>query len=543
MKIKYMKLKKYLKEVDERQKRALLRNQTLRKELDRLEARVKASGSEMVQKMAWYRREVRSVLSLQEGDSSAEGDTGEGGCHEQVPWAGRQAGISTRTGVPRGLYHPAAVFVGHHPSAILATGDLGTQQHPLQSTETCSAPHLPSPSPSLEGLSSESRGTDLESDASEEGAAGHEDVAASEEGSKQFTFSASDSKPASPKEEQQQGSIPGLKPHLRSWGTGKEASCKDSTELPVLVNTKEVMLSTPGVPGEAASLDRDSPAAEVPPLQPPSPPAVPEEPRAPEGCCPQAGSPREGGLEACEAGGLQQRGALSAPSGCRPPETALQAQGRAEDERQTRPIQQRDMDMLQPGSSNHGLFLGKHQQQLTQQAAETLERLLVSSREAQDSQALPVLREALPEESRDRSSVQSNESSCSSPSIPKDSGEIKQAKPAARLASAGEREVTSGCEDESKEESAVEKIPITGWAAGDTSPKAIGSQETPSESSSSLKERSPPVSRTETRKGSIPAIKSKAFWGESDDSSSELEAALCPQTHSSEADDFDDFYG
>lgn len=33
-----------------------------------------------------------------------------------------------------------------------------------------------------------------------------------------------------------------------------------------------------------------------------------------------------------------------------------------------------------------------------------------------------------------------------------------------------------------------------------------------------------------------------AFWGESDDSSSELEAALRPQTHGTDSDDFDDFY-
>lgn len=33
-----------------------------------------------------------------------------------------------------------------------------------------------------------------------------------------------------------------------------------------------------------------------------------------------------------------------------------------------------------------------------------------------------------------------------------------------------------------------------------------------------------------------------AFWGESDDSSSELEAALRPQAHSADSDDFGDFY-
>lgn len=54
-------------------------------------------------------------------------------------------------------------------------------------------------------------------------------------------------------------------------------------------------------------------------------------------------------------------------------------------------------------------------------------------------QALPVLREALPEECGDRSSIRSNESSYSLPSIPNDGGEIKQAKHAPRLAGVGEQ--------------------------------------------------------------------------------------------------------
>lgn len=46
-----MKLKKYLKEIDERQKGALLRNQTFLKEFDQFEAHMKTSSSEMIQKM------------------------------------------------------------------------------------------------------------------------------------------------------------------------------------------------------------------------------------------------------------------------------------------------------------------------------------------------------------------------------------------------------------------------------------------------------------------------------------------------------------
>ncbi|KAG8543003.1 hypothetical protein GDO81_025611, partial [Engystomops pustulosus] len=37
-------------------------------------------------------------------------------------------------------------------------------------------------------------------------------------------------------------------------------------------------------------------------------------------------------------------------------------------------------------------------------------------------------------------------------------------------------------------------------------------------------------------------IKSKAFWGESEDSSSDIEAILRPQANQVEADDFDDFF-
>ncbi|XP_054035682.1 centrosomal protein kizuna [Dryobates pubescens] len=64
MKLKYMKLKNCLREVVERQNRALQRNQALFKELDQLETHLKTSGSAMIQKMeAWYGREIKSVIT------------------------------------------------------------------------------------------------------------------------------------------------------------------------------------------------------------------------------------------------------------------------------------------------------------------------------------------------------------------------------------------------------------------------------------------------------------------------------------------------
>ncbi|NXP48890.1 KIZ protein, partial [Heliornis fulica] len=505
MKIKYMKLKKYLKEVDERRERALLRNQTLRKEFDQFEAQMKTSSSEMIQKMeAWYRREIKNVLSLQEGDLSAEGDKEEE-YDKQMLWVGRQAGIGTKTAGPRRLYHPATVFMGHHPSAISAAGELQNRPQP---TENRLAPNLALGSPWLEGLSLGSRSSDLESNASKDGAAVHWDVDTSDEGS-ELISSVSDSKPGSPKEEQPWRSIPAADPNGGSEEAGASPDSplreergrtrgrgqgNPSIEQPAPAGAREVMLSTPCVPAALREQGRDPPAAGDSPLQPSSPPEVQGKPSAPDGFCNGAGSLKEDDLEACEAVVLHQLRAL--------------------------PDQQQDMDMLQTCLSKHASFLKKHRVQLTEEVAEMFESLLVSSRKAQDGQALPVSRGVLPEESGDRSPIQSNESSCSSPSIPSNGGEIKQAQHAPWLAGARER----------------------GWALGDASSKAREDQETSSESSSSLKEGSPLFSRTQTRRGTVAATKSKAFWGESDDSSSELEAALRPRTHSAETDDFDDFY-
>ncbi|XP_014817968.1 PREDICTED: centrosomal protein kizuna isoform X3 [Calidris pugnax] len=592
MKVKYMKLKKYLKEIDERQRGALLRNQTFLKEFDQFEAHMKISSSEMIQKMAWYGTELKSVLPLQEGDLLAEGDEAEEHRIMQIPQVGRQAGVGIKTSVPEGLYHPATVFMGLHRSAVSATGGLGMWQKPSWPTESHLVPDSPSCSPSLEGLDPESRSADGEFDASVEGAATRGDLATSEEGSEQLISSASDPKP---EEEWLQGSIPGPKSCLDNWWMSKEASWESSAELPVPASAEEVMLSTPGLqqgpalPGARGEWGSDACTAEGSLLQPPDLHAVQEVSSAPDGqgamlaglsralqliedvvvrrspqhrvlyqdkCqgtvgtaellsfCRRAGSLKEGDLEECEAVVLHQLRALlqSELNGGFLPERTLHAEGRAVDEKQTRPDQQRDVDIQRTFLSNHALFLKKHQVQLTDEVVEMFGSLLVSGKKSQDDQALPVLREVLPEECGNRSSIQSNESSCSLPSIPNDGGEIKQAKHAAQLTGAGEQEVTSWCEDESKEESVVEKIPITGWDSGSNGSEAKASQELHLETSSSSNERSPPFSRAETRKGMVTAIKSKAFWGESEESSSEIEAALRPQTHSTEADEFDDFY-
>nr|XP_009511998.1 PREDICTED: centrosomal protein kizuna [Phalacrocorax carbo] len=531
MKLKYMKLKKYLKEIDERQKGALRRNQAFLQEFDHFEAHMKTSSSEMIRKMeVWYGREIKSVLSLQEANLSAEGDEEEE-CNEQMPRVGRQAGISTGPAVPRGLYHPATVFMGRPTSAVSAAGGLGLNV--WRGLACSSSPKLDLPRCKRWQLMRRLAAPCLER------------PALLPRGTRQPLLLLPS--PCSAVAAQNFFSLSGPKPLLSNRWTCKEASWESSAELPVPASTKEVMLQGTASPGSGWERGGGAHTAEGSPLQPPSPPTAQEEPSvssAPDGhrgmlaglglpralqliedvvtrtspqhralyqgehvgtmgmaellsFCNRAGSLKDDDLEACEAVVLHQLRALlqSVLNGCLLPEKTLNANGRAADENQSRPDQQWDVEVLQTRLSNHALFLKKHQVQLTEEVAEMFESLLVSSKKAQDGQALPVLREVLPEECGDRSSIQSNESSYSSPSIPNGGGEIKQAKHAPRLTSAGEQEVTSWCEDESKEESAVEKIPITGRDSGNNSSKAKASQDTHSETSCSSNERTPPFSR------------------------------------------------
>ncbi|XP_042787689.1 centrosomal protein kizuna isoform X1 [Panthera leo] len=196
----------------------------------------------------------------------------------------------------------------------------------------------------------------------------------------------------------------------------------------------------------------------------------------------------------------------------------------------------------------------------------------------QMTRATALLKKALTEECDDRSAIHSNESSCSLPSILNDNSGIKEAKPTLWLNSVRtrEQEVSSGCGDETREESVAAKIPITetkayqllkqstlqdninhtedrfqkadvsviqlsGLNIGSGILKTKTTNKIASEASFSSSEGSP-LSRHENEKKLTTNLESKAFWDESDDSNSEIEAALRPRNHNTSADDFGDFY-
>ncbi|NXC39816.1 KIZ protein, partial [Penelope pileata] len=430
MKLKYVKLKKYLKETDERQKRALLRNQTLLQEFSQLEARVKTSSLEMIEKMeVRYGREIKSRLSLQEGDLSAQGDKEEE-CNEQVPWAARQAGIHAGTAVSRGLHHPAPFFAGCCTPAALSV-----QPEPSQ-TADCSCRQTASHGDKTDGHLPQASGEMQCANKPDE----RDEKADVPTGEKTpVTESSSRSSLPNFTEHKNPTELCSTSPNGGSAESGNAALASDTSgeeevtrehlvasaegcEQPILL-TPSPELSISGPRHRLSSqlaVSRHSSSthpAEDSSLQPPSSCAAEEELLGSSGYFPHLSSSLKEDLEVRETAVLCQ----------------LRGAG---------PGQLWDVGTLRASLSSHAAFLVQHQPLLTEELAAMFHGALESSEEVPGGQAPPLLREVLAEERGDRSSIQSNESSYSLPSIPSDGGEIKQAKHAPRLSGVGKQ----GCD-------------------------------------------------------------------------------------------------
>ncbi|NXK48318.1 KIZ protein, partial [Chauna torquata] len=445
MKLKYMKLKKYLKEIDERQKRALLRNQTFLKEFSQFEAHMKTSSLELIQKMeVWYGREIKSALSLQEGNLSAQSNEEEE-YNKQMPRVARQAGIHSGTAMSRGLYHPATIFMGCHTSAVCSMQQKGPQPAESRSVpESCSHRQAAPSSDETDGCLVQASGDTLrvnKPDKRDEKA----DVLVGEKTPITSSAAVADSSTHSsfinltecknPTEccllspnrvnvESSTADLEGETAVEEEEEVTREhlvASAEDYEKPIPLASAPEPSISEEdqeSISGSGARAGGAHPAEDSS-LQPSSPCTVEEEPSggsAPYGFCSQASSLKEDDdLEAGEA---------AVPS----PAVVF-----------SRPNQSQDADALRASLSSHVLFPAEHHLLLTEEVETMFDNLLVSGKEAPGSQAPPLLREVLPEECGDGSSAQSNESAYSLPSIPNDGGEIKQAKHTPRLDGAGKQ--------------------------------------------------------------------------------------------------------
>ncbi|XP_064331998.1 centrosomal protein kizuna isoform X5 [Camelus dromedarius] len=229
------------------------------------------------------------------------------------------------------------------------------------------------------------------------------------------------------------------------------------------------------------------------------------------------------------------------------------------------------------GLGQHAATLKGHDSSLQEGAAQLSEVFPVRSMD-QRTRAAASLGGALSEEQDGRLTVGSSESSRGSPSTRSDRSGTKDAKPALWLSSVPTRgqDISSICGDESEEESVAAGVPVTetkvyqvlklstlqdgarqtedrlqkaeasvpplpGLNTGSRTFRTKTARKTASEASFSSSEGSP-LSRYENKRKPTTNLKSKAFWGESDDSNSEIEAALRPRNRNTPTDDSDDFY-
>ncbi|XP_042320625.1 centrosomal protein kizuna isoform X2 [Sceloporus undulatus] len=244
--------------------------------------------------------------------------------------------------------------------------------------------------------------------------------------------------------------------------------------------------------------------------------------------CNETGSLKLEDLELCEALVLHQLQRLlqSTENACLLQEKPFNDKNEMLDENQIRPKLTPYFAMMWKLLSDHVLYLQKHHVLLEEEAKNMFGTLLILEKPEHNGLLTPALNESFPEEYESRSFVCRNKASCNSQ----------------MNSSLKKQEVTSWCEDESREESLVEKIPIAGLNIDGSGLKEQKSDGTSSEPSFSSPERRSPLSRGENQRKTVSTIKSKAFWGDSDDSNSEIEAALRPQVHCSHDDEFDDFY-
>ncbi|XP_012912502.2 centrosomal protein kizuna isoform X1 [Mustela putorius furo] len=686
VKLKYVKLKKYLKEICESEKKAHTRNREYLKQFEHVQAHVGhfTTNTEKLQELKnEYEAQVKKVQLLSKESLGTRGEPKD----EDRRKVARQAGINLGTAMSRGLYQPATIFMGRQMSAVSSIGGFSTEQKSPQPTKNFSIPdphshrqtaqsgnvtdsyvvqtnsdtqrlnksdkidgktslqtgeETPVTASALsekeqthclqigsntrhsesslsegkksaelhsllrERLSPENRTTDLKCDSSSRSAGSEgeiltqEHIEVKEERARPpvspisvSEYCAFENKCSQEKDSAWEGFSDHLpprgpesqKPFRKMQEEQEEKSLSSSSsDLTVSVSEDDLIFKSPepqpnpsdkmeGEDGrEALKLihseqERDALSTEkhncILQTLSSSDSKKESSTNSPTRELYNHSDILEEDLETCRAAVLHQfLRPLSAGDSS---------------EKQVRSEQAAAAALLRAHLGQRVTTLQEHDNSIREEVAKSSQVFPVKNMD-QMTRATALLKKALTEECEDRSAIHSNESSCSLPSILNDNSGIKEAKPAQWLNSVctKEQEVSSGCGDESKEESMAAKIPITetkayqllkqstlqdninhtedrfqkadvsvlqlsGLNIGSGTFKTKTTNKIVSEASFSSSKGSP-LSRHENEKKLPTTLESKAFWGESDDSNSEIEAALRPRNHNTSADDFDDFY-
>ncbi|XP_059976272.1 centrosomal protein kizuna isoform X3 [Mesoplodon densirostris] len=648
VKLKYVKLKKYLKEICESEKKARTRNQEYLKRFERVQAHIGhfTTSSEKLQELKIeYETQIKKMHLLSKDSLGKKGELKDEDREKVV----MPAEINSGTAASRGLYQPATIFMGRQMSAVSGVGDFSTEQKPPQPTKNFSIPDPHSHqqtarssnvtdsyvvqihsdtqclnksdridgktslqmgekmpvtasalseeeqthcseigsnarqgksnlsegrksaelhSPLQERLSPENRTTDLKCDSSSrsEGSEGEiltrEHIEVEEERARPPVSLPSGSEYSASENECSQEKHPAWEassdhpPHWdpeaqepcrKMWEEQEEESESSSSDLTVSVSEEDLILRSPEPqpnPGdtveeedgkEALNLirskqERDAPSTEK------------------HNCI----------LQTLSSPDSKKESSTNSP---------------------TREFEQAPASGLwRTPSGQRVATLKRHDNSIQEEVVAKLSEVFPVKNVDRRTKATALLKKGLTGEHKDRSAVHSSESSCSLPSTLNDSSGMKNGKPALWLSSVPtrEQEVSSGCGDESAEESVAARMPVTetkayqmlkqstlqdsahqaedgfqkaeasasqlsGLNIGSGTFKTKTTHKISSEASFSSSEGSP-LSRHENKKKLAANLKSTAFWGESDDSNSEIEAALRPRNHNTSTDDFDDFY-
>ncbi|XP_019783112.2 centrosomal protein kizuna isoform X3 [Tursiops truncatus] len=647
VKLKYLKLKKYLKEICESEKKARTRNQEYLKRFERVQAHVGhfTTNSEKLQELKIeYETQIKKIQLLSKDSLGKKGELKDEDREKVV----MPAEINSGTAASRGLYQPATIFMGRQVSAVSGVGDFSTEQKSPQPTKNFSIPDPHSHqqtarssnvtdsyvvqihsdtqclnksdridgktslqmgektpvtasalseeeqthcleigsnarqgksnlsegrksaelhSPLQERLSPENRTTDLKCDSSSrsEGSEGEiltrEHIEVEEERARPPASLPSGSEYSASEIECSQEKHPAWEassdhpprrdpeaqePCRKMWEEQEEESESSSSDLTVSVSEEDLILRSPEPQ--------------------PNPGDTVEE---------------EDGIEALNLiHSKQERDAPSTEKHNYILQTLSSPDSKKESSTNspTREFEQAPASGLWRTPSGQCVTtLKRHDNSVQEEVVTKLSEVFPVKNVDQRTRATALLKKGFTGEHKDRSAVHSSESSCSLPSTLNDNSGLKNGKPALWLSSVPtrEREVSSGCGDESAEESVAARMPVTetkayqmlkqstlqdsahqaedgfqkAKASASLSGLNIGSgtfetkttHKISSEASFSSSEGSP-LSRHENKKKLATNLKSKAFWGESDDSNSEIEAALRPRNHDTSTDDFDDFY-
>uniref|UniRef100_A0A8C0RR30 Centrosomal protein kizuna n=1 Tax=Canis lupus familiaris TaxID=9615 RepID=A0A8C0RR30_CANLF len=631
VKLKYVKLKKYLKEIRESEKKAHTRNQDYLKRFEHVQAHVGhfTTNTEKLQELKnEYVAQMKKMQLLSKESPEARGEQKD----KDRGKVARQVGINLGTAASRGLYHPATIFMGRQMSAMLSIRGFRAEQKSPQPTKSVSIPDPHSHrQPARSGDVTDSCVGQIHSDTQRLKKSDKIDGKTSLQIGEKMPVTGS----ALSEEEQTHCSQIGSNTHHgeSSLSEGKKSAqlhslllarlspenrttdvkCDSSnrsegSEGEILtrehIEVKEERAGLPGAPISASeccasenecSQEKGSAwegcSDHVPPGDPESqkPFRKMQEEQEEESLSSSSSSsdltvsvseddlifkspePQpnpsdkiegEDGIEALKLiHSEQERDALSTEKHNCILQTLSSPDSKKESSTNspTRKFEHAPAAGLRARLGQHVATLKEHDNSIKEEAA-------------------ALLKKALTEECDGRSAIHSNESSCSLPSILNDNSGIKEEKPAAWLNSVHikEQEISSDCGGESREESMAAKIPITETKAyqllkqstlqdninhtedrfqkADVSVlqlsglnissgtfKTKTTNKIASEASFSSSEESP-LSRYENEKKLTTNLESKAFWGESDDSNSEIEAALRPRNRNTSANDFDDFY-